>query len=279
MQKEINKKEIEQSAFNIIDNVYYVGTDFVSCHLITTNEGHILIDTGLPEDGETILKKVKELGFDIRDIKYIFITHAHFDHVGSAKYIQEKTEAKIYIGKEDIPIAEQKNIMKYDRYGKRTNKDLTETVLKNKEKYFMNFEKIKIDEVFVDNGVFKLGNIEIKTFHTPGHSVGSYSFSFQVEKEGVKYNVYLPGGIGINVFRDDILEDNIFGGNIKDYINSVKALKDEKVDIWLGAHPFFNDTFEKRILFLKDGGNPFNDIEGGKKKIDEWLDEAKNQKL
>ena len=58
-------------------------------------EDLILIDTGMPNDGDKVLKTLKELGYQNEDLKYILITHAHLDHVGSLAFLKKETGAKI----------------------------------------------------------------------------------------------------------------------------------------------------------------------------------------
>jgi glyoxylase-like metal-dependent hydrolase (beta-lactamase superfamily II) len=66
--------------FRVIGNIYWVGGEYGS-YLITTPQGHILHDTGTSEMHDVIVANVKKVGFDVRDIKMIVSSHAHFDHV------------------------------------------------------------------------------------------------------------------------------------------------------------------------------------------------------
>src|SRR5678816_944543 len=66
----------------IVGNVYYVGPSGISSFLITTPEGHILIDTGFETTVPRIRESVEKLGFKLSDIKIILNSHAHADHAG-----------------------------------------------------------------------------------------------------------------------------------------------------------------------------------------------------
>src|SRR5688500_2424655 len=66
----------------IIGNIYYVGAAGVSAFLIRTNEGSVLLDGGLPETAPLIAQSIKVLGFDIRGVRFLLNSHAHFDHAG-----------------------------------------------------------------------------------------------------------------------------------------------------------------------------------------------------
>src|SRR5215468_6118634 len=81
-------------AFRIIGNIYWVGGEYGS-YLITTPAGHILHDTGTNEMHGTIVSNVKKLGFDVKDIKIMISSHAHFDHVQGHPQMQKVTGAQV----------------------------------------------------------------------------------------------------------------------------------------------------------------------------------------
>jgi metallo-beta-lactamase class B len=68
--------------FRVYANTYYVGTQDASSVLITSNEGHVLIDAGLPESAGTIIANIAALGFRIEDVKMIMNSHGHAEHAG-----------------------------------------------------------------------------------------------------------------------------------------------------------------------------------------------------
>src|SRR5581483_1732556 len=67
---------------HLVGNIYYVGAIGVSSFLITTPQGHILLDTGFDDTVPIIQHGVEQLGFKVSDIKFIISSHAHIDHVG-----------------------------------------------------------------------------------------------------------------------------------------------------------------------------------------------------
>src|SRR5262245_3121464 len=80
--------------FRIIGNIYWVGAEYGS-YLITTPQGHILHDTGTNEMHEVIVSNIKKLGFDVKDIKFIISSHAHFDHVQGHAAMKKLTEEQV----------------------------------------------------------------------------------------------------------------------------------------------------------------------------------------
>lgn len=84
-----------QAPLRLFANTYYVGTRGLSALLITSSEGHILIDAGLPNSAPLILANVAALGFRASDIRIILNSHAHYDHAGGIAALQEVTGARV----------------------------------------------------------------------------------------------------------------------------------------------------------------------------------------
>src|SRR5215211_3820243 len=69
-------------AFRIAGNLYYVGTKGLASYLVTTPEGHILINSDMEANVPLIRASMESLGFKFDDIKILLISHAHWDHCG-----------------------------------------------------------------------------------------------------------------------------------------------------------------------------------------------------
>ena len=82
--------------FRIHGDSFYVGTCGIAAILVTAPQGHVLIDTGTEAGAETVLANVARLGFDPKDIAVLLSSHEHFDHVGGAALVQQRTGAKRY---------------------------------------------------------------------------------------------------------------------------------------------------------------------------------------
>ena len=81
-------------AFRVIGNIYWVGGEYGS-YLITTPEGHMLLDTGSTEMHDVIVSNVKKLGFKVEDIKIMISSHAHWDHVQGHAAMKKLTGAQV----------------------------------------------------------------------------------------------------------------------------------------------------------------------------------------
>src|SRR5438270_1956465 len=88
-------------AHRIVGNVYYVGSKDLASYLITTPEGHILINSGFAQTVPLIRKSIESLGFRMRDVKVLLASHAHSDHVAGHARMRELTGAKVYVMRGD----------------------------------------------------------------------------------------------------------------------------------------------------------------------------------
>ena len=96
-----------EEPFRILGNLYYVGTNDVTSFLITTPEGHVLIDGGFDETAPLIRASVEKLGFRFEDVEILLNSHAHFDHAGGLARIQAATGARFMASERDAPILER----------------------------------------------------------------------------------------------------------------------------------------------------------------------------
>ena len=91
-------------AHKIIGNLYYVGTGTLNSYLITTPEGHILINTNFEETVPLLRAAVEKLGFKMTDIKIILGSHAHGDHMQADAIVKELTGgATVMAMEQDVP--------------------------------------------------------------------------------------------------------------------------------------------------------------------------------
>lgn len=84
-----------QEPFRIFGNTWYVGTHGLAAILITSPDGHVLIDGGLPNSAPLILQNIRALGFDVADVRLILNSHAHYDHAGGIAALQRASGAQV----------------------------------------------------------------------------------------------------------------------------------------------------------------------------------------
>lgn len=213
--------------FRMAGNLYFVGSRNPSSHLLDTGDGLILIDTGYEENAEMIVESMNELGFDIRDVKYIIHSHGHGDHTFATAKLVELSGAKTFLNSRDIRYLEGRFTPDFD---------------------------IK------DGDVIKLGNTEILCLETPGHTAGTVSFFFDIEEDGKTYRAGMFGGAGTNQLKKDYLKNKGLNTLPRgEFFKSVERLKREHVDIFVGNHSWQNDTQGNYEKSLTSDVNPFID--------------------
>jgi metallo-beta-lactamase class B len=93
-------------AFRIAGNLYYVGSKGLASYLVTTPQGHILINSDLEANVPLLRASVESLGFKFSDIKILLISHAHWDHDAGSALIKEQTGAKYMVMDGDVSVVE-----------------------------------------------------------------------------------------------------------------------------------------------------------------------------
>ena len=91
------------------DNLYYVGLQEVGAWAVTTSEGIILIDS-LAAPEQRLLGNMRKAGLDPATIKMVIVTHAHSDHGGGAKYLQDTFGAKVVMSAQDWDGSDERRI-------------------------------------------------------------------------------------------------------------------------------------------------------------------------
>ena len=228
--------------FRIIDNIYYVGTNDLACYLIKTPAGHILLDTGLQESAPIVRANIQALGFNLRDIKIILSSHAHYDHVGGHADMKRETGAQVYASAGDAAVMKSGGTKAFH-------------VLKP-------FKPISVDRVIKDGEPVRLGGVTLTAHLTPGHTEGNTTWTTVVEENGQKYDVVFVGSMSINP-GVHMLNYPPWPDIAKVYARSFAVLKGLHCDVFLGPHASFYDMqakFERLSAGAKT--NPFIDPEG-----------------
>jgi metallo-beta-lactamase class B len=204
--------------FRIAGNLYYVGTYDLACYLITSPQGHILINTGVASSAQQIEANVAMLGFKLSDIKILLNTQAHYDHTGAMAAIQKKTGAKVMINEKDAPVIEDGGRSDY-AFGGDTS----------------SFRPFKADRLLQNNDTVTLGDNSLVMLHHPGHTKGSSSFLFTVKDDRRSYKVFIANMPSI-VTENKFSSLTAYPGIAKDYAYTLKAMAGISFDIWLASH-------------------------------------------
>jgi metallo-beta-lactamase class B len=228
--------------FHIIGNIHYVGTNNLACYLLTTPQGHILLDTALQESAPIVRANIEALGFKLKDIKIILSSHAHFDHVAGHADMKAATGAQVYATAADAVVLESGGKKGFYPLG--------------------DYKPVKVDKTLKDGEVVRLGKLAMTAHLTAGHTEGNTTWTTMVEEGGKQYNVVFVGSMSIN---DGVHLVNFpaWPGVAEAYTKSFQTLKALPCDVFLGPHaPFFNMEAKVKLLETNPKTNPFIDPAG-----------------
>ena len=217
----------------IIDNIYYVGTESLASFLITTPEGHILVNTDFERNVPTIKDSVEKLGFDFEDIAIIIGSHEHADHMEGDALAKELASAEVIVVTEQIP-----GLAAMRPGGK----------------------EHPMDRFINDGDTITLGG-EILTAHlTPGHSAGCTSWELDVMDAGISQKVVIICSVGVNP-NYQLWNNPENPGIVDQYRKSHAILRGIAATVPLGSHPGMFRMAEKYPL-LGQTPNPYIDPAG-----------------
>lgn len=244
--------------FKIADDLYYVGDRLVCIHLIRTDEGLILLDAGYPCATHLLMESIIRLGFDPADVRWIMLTHAHFDHYGAANAFRNLYGTKVALSALD-----------------------TKAMREKPSRAVCSFPDFPhnlpvIDRELEDGEIFTFGGKRIHCVLTPGHTLGTMSFFFHVTDQENTYLAGQFGGAGVTALKlPYVLHDQLPLDMAQKMVASLERIKDMPVAVHLGNHPYNNHTLEKRERQLQEGGNPFIDTGSWK----EFLEDIRQKSL
>jgi metallo-beta-lactamase class B len=201
----------------VADNLYFLGTRIHNAWALVGSEGIIvfeaLFDYAAPDE---IADGMRTLGLDVTKVKYVVISHAHGDHDGGARFLQDKmTSARIVYGGPD-----------WDAVDKSTNRP---------------GGKPKRDLVGTDGMKLSVGDASVQIVTTPGHTAGTLSFLFEVKDNGKPLRVAYVGGTAIPFDGTAAYYD----GYIASVKKMAKAAADFGATALLSNHTEFDNGYYK----------------------------------
>jgi metallo-beta-lactamase class B len=221
--------------FHIAGNLYYVGTKALANYLITSREGHILINSDYEQTVPQIKASVEQLGFRFTDIKILLISHAHSDHVGGSASVKALTGAKYMVMAGDVSTVESGGRNDFAYGGVREQL----------------YPPTKVDRVLHDGDEVKLGGNVLVARLTPGHTKGCTTWTMKVKEGAKSYDVVIVGSPNVNPGYK-LVNNALYPGIAADYERMFRGLKTFRVDIFLGAHGSYFEM-EAKYQRMKDG--------------------------
>jgi len=232
----------------VAKNLHYVGSRGLASYLITTDEGHILINSSLASSPELIRGSVEKLGYKFGDVRILLISHAHWDHCAGSARIKELTGARYMVMDADVPEIEDGGKSNF-HYGKDPS---------------THYPPTKVDRVLHDGDTVRLGDTTLTARLTPGHTKGCTTWTTRLTDFGRDFTVVIVGSPNVNAGYK-LVNNREYPQIASDYEKCFSVLKSIPCDIFLGAHGDYYGLEAKYKRVQPSGRpNPFVDPEGYK---------------
>ena len=239
-------------AFRIAGNLYYVGSRGLASYLITTPEGHILINSNMEANVPMIRASMESLGFKFSDVKVLLISHAHYDHCGGSATLKRLTGAKYMVMEGDVDVVESGGKSDF-QYGN------DPTAL---------YPAAKVDRVLHDGDEVKLGGATLMARLTPGHTKGCTTWTMKVNDGSKLRDVVIIGSPNVNPGYK-LVGNTIYPRITEDFEKTFRVLQSLSSDYFLGAHGSYFDMETKYPRFKAGNSTAFIDPAGYKQYVAE----------
>ena len=155
----------------VIGNLYAVGTYGLGVFLVTSDEGHILINTGLEDSTPLIRANIESVGYRLEDVRILLTMQSHWDHTAALAEIKEIAGAEMWATADDSRVLEDGGFSDPHFGGS------------------VSFRPIEVDRILSDGEIIELGDTRLRVHEHPGHTEGSSSYTMQVNENDRDYAV------------------------------------------------------------------------------------------
>lgn len=217
--------------FRLGPNSYYVGTDGLASVLVDSGDGLVLFDGGLPQSADVIVANMKALGFAIADVKYIGISHPHFDHAGGIAALARMSGATVIATTRGADALRSGDTPRDDPQYADDNP--------------MTIAPVREVRIFADGDVLRLGRATFTLHATPGHAPGGSTWTWRdCDKDGANCldMVYADS---LNPVSADGFRFSDDTARVAQFRASMERIRTLPCDVMVSAHPSQSGLFER----------------------------------
>lgn len=234
--------------YRVFGNTWYVGVAGLSAILISSDDGLILIDGGLPQSASRIDENIRKLGFRTGQIRVIANSHAHYDHAGGIAALRRASRAEVVASAAGARSIRNGGLVADDpQHGL--------------GREAMCFPPVRRVRVVGDGEVVRVGSLAITAHFTPGHTPGSTTWTWRsCEGERCLDIVYADSLNPISAPGFRFTGDATHPGIIDQFRRSIAVVSALPCDILLTVHPGSSDMDERLARRAREPGiDPFID--------------------
>jgi metallo-beta-lactamase class B len=230
---------VSQEPFRIYGNTYYVGVQGLSAILITSPQGHVLIDGDLPESAPKIVASIKALGFRIKDVKLILNSHVHYDHAGGIAELHRLSGATVAASKFTARALEDGHSGPNDP----------------QYRHLPSIQKVAQVRIIKDGETLHVGPLTLTAHLTPGHTPGGTTWTWHsCDQDRCLNMVYADSLTAVSDDSFRFSSNTTYPNVMHDFEKSFATLSALPCDILLTPHPEVSDLW-KRIDRRDKGGD------------------------
>lgn len=227
------------SNYIVADGIYLLGEMSPSAvYAIDTGQGIILIDSGVDESGRELRENMLQVGLALEDVRYVLITHAHYDHVFGANRVREVSGAQICAGRGEASTLQGPN---------------QNALFSIFPRQAFSGKPIRLDRQLDDGDVIQLGDSRIRVMATPGHTPGSLCYLLEKDERRILFTGDTIASVKMGPATYPVDLSPQYRGDPATYLETVESLlKMKPPDLLLPGHPRQQDRFQSLALDRKD---------------------------
>ncbi len=230
--------------FRIVGNTYYVGTNGISSILITSPQGHVLIDGAVPAAAPVIAANIRALGFRVEDVKIILNSHVHYDHAGGIAALARMSGARVFASPWSARVI---------RTGDPDMQDPQYGVL-------LPYPGADSVTTLRDEQTLRVGPTAIAAHFTPGHTPGGTSWTWDVcDARGCVHLLYADSQTAISADDFFYTRSKAYATGEQDFARGLATLERLPCDVLLTPHPGVARLFERAAASAAGEPNAFVD--------------------
>lgn len=221
---------VPQRPLRLHGNTYWVGTHGLGAILITSPQGHVLIDGGLPQSAPLIRASIESLGFHMRDVKLILNSHAHYDHAGGIAELQRASGARVMASPWSASVL---------KAGKSQPGDPQLGIA-------FGYPAVANVGSFAFEDTLRVGPIAVVPHATPGHTPGGTAWSWR-SCDGTRCLDFVYADSETPVSADDFLFTNntTYPNAIADFERGYATLERLSCDVLVTPHPGASSLWDR----------------------------------
>lgn len=227
-----------QRPFRVYGNTYWVGPHGLGSILVTSPEGHVLIDGALPESAPEIMARIHSLGFRVQDVRLILNSHVHFDHAGGIAALQRASGAAVAASPRSAPVLESGAVGVDDP----------------QRGLLLPITPVRNVRVLHDGETVRVGPLALTARFTPGHTPGGTTWTWvSCEGDRCLHMVYADSQTPVSADDFYFTQSTTYPTAIADFRRGEAVLDSIPCDILMSTHPGASHFWER--VAARDSGN------------------------